>query len=158
MRRWLTRARGTLGMGLVWAAGGFGLGGVIELIWNIWPGFPLGPVFDIWPAVLAIPGFMGGAAFSVVLGIAGRNRSFDELSLPRFAGWGALGGAALGGLFVALGLGGADAPSLWLRAAMIMGPFSLGSAIAASGSLALARLAEEPRLIEAALESPEGEE
>ena len=145
-------------MGLVWAAGGFGVGGLIELIWNIWPGFPLGPVFDIWPAVLAIPGFMGGAAFSVVLGIAGRNRRFDELSLPRFAAWGAMGGAALGGLLVALGLGGADVPSLWLRAALIMGPFSLGSAIAASGSLLLARLSDDPRLLAADPAGSEAEE
>ena len=50
---WLRRIRGALGMSLVWAAGGFGVGGLIELIYNLWPGFPLGPLFDIWPAVLA---------------------------------------------------------------------------------------------------------
>jgi hypothetical protein len=32
---------------------------------------PLGSLVDIWPAVLAIPGFFGGLAFSTVLGIAG---------------------------------------------------------------------------------------
>jgi hypothetical protein len=44
---------------------------------------------------LAVPGFVGGACFSVVLGIAGRRRRFEDLSLSRFAAWGALGGLLL---------------------------------------------------------------
>ena len=146
MKRWLRRLRGAIGLGLTWAVAGFGGGMVIELVWNVWPGFPLGPMADIWPMALAVPGFMGGAAFSAVLGIAGRNRRFDELSLPRFAAWGALGGVALGGLLMAIGLGAA-VPSLLVRSALIMGPLALGTAVAASGSLLVARLAE-PDLIE----------
>lgn len=162
MKKWLRRLRGAVGMGLTWGAGGFFAGGLIELIWNLWPGFPLGPLVDIWPAALAIPGFLGGTAFSVVLGIAGRRRSFDELSLPRFAAWGAVGGllASLApAALVALGLASPAVP-VWQITAALAGPFALGSAIAASGSLALARLAEERQLLDAgpdAEASPPGE-
>jgi len=37
-----------------------------------------------WAAGRAL---VGGALFSTVLGIAGRRRRFDELSLPRCAAW-----------------------------------------------------------------------
>ena len=36
-------------------------------------------------------GFVGGAVFSMVLGIAEGRRRFDQLSLTRFAAWGAVG-------------------------------------------------------------------
>ena len=36
-------------------------------------------------------GFAGGILFSTVLGLAERHRKFEELSLPRFAAWGAMG-------------------------------------------------------------------
>lgn len=151
MRKWLRRIRGAVGMGLTWGAAGAFTGGLIELIWNLWPGFPLGPVFDIWPAVLAYPGFLGGVAFSAVLGIAGRHRRFDELSLPRFAAWGAVGGLVVSlvpAAMVGLGLASTTIPA-WQITAALAGPFALGSAIAASGSLALARMAEDRELPDA---------
>jgi len=155
MSRWSRRLRGALGLGVLWAAGGAAVGGAIELIWNLWPGFPLGPLVDIWPAALAIPGFLCGAAFSVVLGVAGRRRRFDELSLPRFTAWGALGGMLLGALLVAAGLGASDGPALGLRAVMIMAPTTLVSAVGAAGSLLLARMSEDPESLEALPEVPE---
>ena len=39
-----------------------------------------------------VMGFIGGVAFSLVLGIAEGRRRFDQMSLPRFAAWGAGGG------------------------------------------------------------------
>ncbi len=90
MKNWLRRIRGAVGMGLTWAVVGFLAGIGIEVIHNIWPN-PIGSAVDIWPAVLAYPGFFGGVAFSTVLGIAGRRRRFDELSLPRFGFWGRWG-------------------------------------------------------------------
>lgn len=151
MRPWLRRLRGAVGMGLTWGAVGFFLGGLIELIWNVWPGFPLGPLVDIWPAALAYPGVLGGAAFSVVLGIAGRRRRFEELSLPRFAAWGAVGGllvSLIPAAMVAVGLASTTIP-VWQITASLAGPFALGGAVAASGSLALARMAEEPESLAA---------
>ncbi len=89
MKKWLRRIRGALGMGLTWAVAWFGAG-VIFLSGVLAFGTP--PVGTGLAEVvansvlLAVFGFSGGTAFSVVLGIAERRRRFDEMSLPRFAG------------------------------------------------------------------------
>lgn len=146
MTAWRRRVRGTVGMGLLWAAGGFGVGGAIELLDNVLPGaFPLASAVDMWPQTLAIPGFLGGVVFAVVLGIAGRRHRFDELSLPRFAVWGAVAGLLLGGLAV----GTIGAPVVFL------GVTTLASAAAAAGSLALARMAEDREAVDAGAHRPE---
>ncbi len=135
-------------MGLTWGIAGFVAGMGIELIHNIWP-TPLGSAIDIWPAALAYPGFLGGLAFSTVLGIAGRRRRFEELSLPGVAAWGALGGllvSLIPATMTAIGLATPNIP-LWQITLALAGPFTLGGAIAASGSLALARRAEDPELV-----------
>lgn len=145
MRKWLRRLRGALGMGLTWAIAGAFLGFMMEFV------DPTGEIIDIWPAALAYPGFLGGVAFSAVLGTAGRHRRFDELSLPRFAGWGAVGGllvSLIPAALVGLGLASTSVP-VWQITAVLAGPFSLGSAIAAAGSLALARLADAPEALDA---------
>lgn len=150
MKKWLRRIRGAVGIGLTWGITGFVAGMLIELIHNIWPN-PLGSAVDIWPAALAYPGFLGGVAFAAVLGIAGRSRRFDELSLPRFAAWGAMGGllvSLIPAAMVALGLATPNVP-LWQITAALAVPFTLGGAIAASGSLALARLADDRALLDA---------
>jgi len=148
MKKWLRRIRGAVGMGLTWAVVGFLAGIGIEVIHNIWPN-PIGSAVDIWPAVLAYPGFFGGVAFSTVLGIAGRRRRFDELSLPGVAAWGAVGGLVVSlipAAMVAIGLATPNIP-LWQITLALLGPFSLGGAIAACGSLALARMAEDRELL-----------
>lgn len=145
MRRWVRRVRGAIGMGIAWAIGGALVGGLFELVDNILPGaLPWISRVDMWPQTLAIPGFIGGVVFSVVLGIAGSHRRFGQLSLPRFAAWGAVAGLLLGSLAVALG-----APAVFL------GLTTLGSAIAASGSLALARMAENRDLLNPSTDVPE---
>jgi len=149
MKIWLRRIRGALGMGLTWALAGFLAGMGIELIHNIWPN-PLGSAVDIWPAALAYPGFFGGVAFSAVLGIAGRRRRFDELSLPGVAAWGAVGGllvSLIPAAMVAVGLATPNVP-VWQITLAILGPFTVGGAIAASASLALARKAEDRELLD----------
>jgi hypothetical protein len=133
MKRWLRRVRGAVGMGLIWAAGGAGVGGLIELLDNVLPGgLAMASAVDMWPQTLAIPSFLGGVVFALVLGIAGRRRRFHELSLPQFAGWGAVAGLLLGGFAVSKG-----APALF------MGITTIWSAVAAAGSLALARVGED---------------
>ena len=146
MKRWLRRIRGAVGMGLTWAAGWALVGVLIGLSWSL--GLPMGwfvEVFDAPLPALAIPGFFAGAVFSTVLGIAGRRRRFDELSLPRFAAWGAVGGLLLS-LFpvAAVGTGAASA-----AVAVAIGTLTLLSAVSASGSLMLARMAEDRELLEA---------
>jgi hypothetical protein len=150
MKQWMTRLRGAVGMGLTWAVGWAIAGVLIGVTSLLLPGLPWARFFEVFDAplpALAIPGFVGGALFSVVLGIAGRRRRFHELSLPRFAAWGALGGVLLT-LFpfalVTVGLasteGGKFAAGQIL--AVISGPFILLSAASAVGSLLLARRSE----------------
>jgi len=149
MRPWLRRVRGAVGMGLTWAAGWALVGVLIGVTSNLLPGLPWDRFFEIFDAplpALAIPGFVGGVLFSVVLGIAVRRRTFEQLSLPRFAALGALGGLLLSLVPAALAAVGllSGAPTngaMWRDTAMISVPFMLLSAASASLSLALARMA-----------------
>jgi hypothetical protein len=62
-------------------------------------------------------------------------RGFDQMTLPRFAAWGAVGGVLLSAIFTrAASLG-------WADALAIAPTFAVAGAICASGSLALARRA-----------------
>ncbi len=156
MRNLLRRIRGALGMGVTWFVGGFLAGGLIELVHNIWPN-PLGGAVDIWPMTLGLPLFVGGILFSFVLAVAGRRRRFDELSIPRFALWGAIGGV-LESLFpavmVGLGLASPNVP-LWQITVSMAIPLSVASAVAASTTLWVARLAEDRELLEVSSEVAE---
>lgn len=164
MSRWLARIRGALGMGVTWGVGWALVGVLIGLSTLL--GVPIGwfiEVFDAPLPALAVPGFFSGAVFSVVLGIAGRRRRFDELSLPRFTMWGALGGLLLssGPVMVATAGGTLGAAS----AAVAVGTITLLSAASASGSLALARMTDDRELLDAAavaridgVDEPLGEE
>lgn len=145
MSGWLRRLKGAIGMGLFWAASGFAAGGVIELIHNIWPN-PIGAAVDIWPMMLAVPGFLGGLGFSAVLAIAGRRRRFDELSLRSFALLGAAGGILASFVPAILITAGREAPT-WSIILELAGPFAIGGATAAAGTLAIARLSEDQDLL-----------
>ena len=129
MKRWVRRIRGAVGMGLTWAVAWFGAGLILLLI----VGFGAADV--PFPLFFGLLGFFAGATFSVVLGIVERRRRFDQMSIPRFAGWGALGGLLLSGIVgLAAGLEGEF---------LVLGPvFAVAGAVSAAGSLALARRAE----------------
>jgi len=80
-------------MGLAWAAGWAVAGVLIGVSSKLLPGLPWDSFFEVFDAplpALAVPGFFGGVFFSIVLGIAGRRYKFGELSVPRFAAWGAV--------------------------------------------------------------------
>jgi hypothetical protein len=127
---WLRRMRGALGMGLTWAIGWFAAGFVFRLI--VGPGTDDVP----FPIRFAIQGFLAGVTFAGVLGVVGHRRRFDQMSLPRFAGWGAVGGLILFGAF-ALTAGPAGEP-------FILAPlYALAGAGSAAGTLAIARKAGE---------------
>jgi hypothetical protein len=151
VKQWLRRIRGAFGMGLTWAAGWGLVGGLIELIANIIPGLGWTSLIDIWPVTLAIPGFVAGMVFSTVLGIAGRNRRFDQLSVPRFAAWGAVGGVLMSLLPIALVAVGVLTPdatvNVWRFTAELLAPLSLLGAASASATLALARMSEDQDLL-----------
>ena len=135
MRKWLRRLRAALGMGLIWGmmwglVGGFVMEAIVD---------PHGKIGDMWPPFFAMLGFAGGALFSVMLWISEGRRRFDELSLPRFTGLGALGGLLMGG-YAASSLN--DAAPFWVRAVVLTAPPALCAASAAS-TLVLARMAEK---------------
>lgn len=154
MKNWLRRIRGAIGMGLTWAFGWALTGLAIGVASIALPFLPWHLFFEIFDAPLpamAVPGFFGGIFYSVVLGIAGRRRRFDELSLPRVAAWGALGGLLLAlfpSFLVLVGLAHLGRPeaNLAILTASIAVPFMLIGAGSASASLMLARQAERRAL------------
>ncbi len=100
MKKWMSGIRGTVVMILLWIVGwGLGFGGLIEAFVD-----PDGDILDIWFTAMAIPGFIGGVVFSALLRIAEGSRSFDELSLVRFATWGAVTGLVIGAIAMARGI------------------------------------------------------
>ncbi len=139
MKKWLRRIRGAVGMGLTWAVPWFGVGAVIGLVF-------FGDRFNVEflgnALFFAVSGFFVGAIFSTVLGIAEGRRRFDEMSLPRFAGLGAVGGLLMSVLF--LGTEG----QFTLVGMLVTGVVMLMGAGSAAGSLALARRADDRELLE----------
>lgn len=142
MDTWLRRLRGAIGMGLVWAAVWFGAGIALLLV----VGFGAADV--PFPLGFGFLGFLAGVTFSGVLGVVERRRRFEEMSIPRFAAWGAVGGLLLSAIFVplaALGAGGF----------LVLAPiFAAASAGCAAGSLALARRAQDPNQLGRGAELP----
>jgi hypothetical protein len=152
--KWLRRIRGAVGMGLTWALGWAVAGVMIGVASIVLPGLPWDAFFEVFDAPLpafAIPGFFAGLLFSTVLGVAGRRHRFRELSLPRVAAWGAVGGLLLV-LFpfalVAVGLASRQGSSIgtWQIISVMSGPFILLSAVSASLTLIVARKGEDRAL------------
>ncbi len=156
MKRWLERircllraeiryqhVRGVIGMGLTWAAVWGGAGAMLGVVAAVLGLDPAG-VITTSAIIGAIAGFMAGATFSTVLGITEGRRRFDEMSLPRFAFWGALGGLLLSGSLTAT----ATLSSGTLTIVLAYGGFPLLAAGCAAGSLALARRADDRELLE----------
>jgi hypothetical protein len=140
MKKWLRRIGGAVGMGLTWALVWAPVAVLIGLFVD-----PDASMDEMWPAIGAYPGFLGGVVFSTVLAIAARRRRLDELSLSRVAAWGAAAGLLVGVLPFTIGEPATERP-LWLLAAVVIGTITLLSAVSAGGSLALARRAEKRAL------------
>jgi hypothetical protein len=119
-------------------------------------GFPIRLEWIVgFGAQFAVLGFVGGAAFSVVLGAIEGRRTFDQLSLSRFAVWGAFGGLMMWAARGAVGwsvmglLGSVGVQGLNWAYAVSGGVIVLLGAGSAAGSLALARSVDDPELLEA---------
>ncbi len=143
MKKWLRRIRGAVGTGLTWAAAWFGAGMILLLGAVLVTG---GTGADVpYPLGFGAFGFLAGVAFSGVLGLVEGRRRFNQMSLPRFAGWGAAGGFLLSALFV---LAVALNDPAFLRNLVVLAPiFAVAGAGSAAGSLALARRAEDRELL-----------
>ncbi|HEX7022180.1 MAG TPA: hypothetical protein VF171_04935 [Trueperaceae bacterium] len=142
----MRRLRGAVGMGVTWAIGwalvGIGIG-VASVLLPFLPWQAFFNVFDAPLPALALPGFIGGVMFSLVLSVAARRRTFDQLSLAQVGAWGAAGGLLLSlvpATMVALGLAsmGPGAGPLQLTA-LISLPLMLLSAGSAMATLRLAQ-------------------
>jgi len=150
MKKWLRRIRAAIGMGLTWAIAWFGAGVVLLLVAGV------GAADVPFPLLFGLLGFLAGATFSGVLGIVEGRRRFDQMSLPRFAGWGAVGGLLLSVFFVfAVALAG---DTTLVNNLVFLGPlFAVAGAGSAAGSLALARMAEDRELLDACADVDEAE-
>jgi hypothetical protein len=101
-----------------------------------------------YPVGFGAFGFVAGVVFSGVLGVVEGRRRFDEMSLPRFAGWGAAGGLLLAAAFV-LVVSMVGDPA-FLSNLVVLGPvFAVAGAASAAGSLALARKGKDRQLLDA---------
>ena len=133
MGKWLRRIRGAIGMGFIWGAAWAGAGVVLAVV----TGFKADAPF---PLIFGVLGFVAGVIFSAFLALTEGRRRFDQMSLPRFAAWGATGGIVLSAVF-------AKAASLdWGDVLLISPTFAVACAVCASGSLAVARRAARAEL------------
>ena len=145
MKSWLQRIRGALGIGVTWAVGWAPVGAIVGWITGTAFGYPIATIAMNYAILFGVLGFTGGAMFSTAVHLAEGRRRFEELTMPRFVVWGALGGLALGGLAVALGILGAGFDVL---GATIAGAATLLGAGSAAGTLAVARAGELPKSLE----------
>lgn len=147
MKKWLTRIRGALLMGLTWAVVWLPAGLLLGLVLD-----PDGSMDEPWVLVGALPGFLAGVMFSVVLGIAAGRRRLDELSVAKVGGWGAVAGLLIGSLPFVLGDQDGRTGNLWLLPVVVVSSITLLSAASAAGSLALAKKSQRPELTPVTLE------
>lgn len=107
MKKWLRRIRGAMGMGLTWAFTWFSAGIALLLV--------VGPdAADVpFPIGFGLLGFLAGVTFSGVLGLVEGRRRFDQMSLPRFAVSGGVGGLLFSVIFVTVAALGPGALAVW---------------------------------------------
>lgn len=133
MRNWLRRVRGAIGIAVAWGAAWSVVGMIPRWVFGFNADAP-------FPLIFGALGFLAGGSFSIILVVTEGRRRFDQMSLPRFAAWGAAGGILLSALFARLA-------SLGVGDVLLVAPtFALASAVCASGSLALARRATKGEL------------
>jgi len=71
-------------MGFTWAAALFAVGLVPRWVFGVYTDVPI-------PLVFGVFGFIAGITFSGLLVLTEGRRRFAQMSLSRFAGWGAVG-------------------------------------------------------------------
>src|ERR1041385_3793739 len=124
MKNWVRRIRGAIGMGVAWGIAWGAVGSIPRWLFGFNTDVP-------FPIVFGALGFIAGIIFFALLVLTEGRRNFDQLTLPRFAAWGAVGGILLSAIFSRIAsLGAGDV--------LVIAPtFALACAACASGSLAL---------------------
>lgn len=135
MNRLLKRVRGVLGTAFTWALAWVGLGAGLGAL----AGYPLSFLFRM-ALNSSAAGFVAGASFAVILSVAERNNSLEDLSLRRVAIWGAVGGLLVSVIPMAFGV-----PLPYLLGPLVIN-VGIGAGMA-SGSVVLARRAGDRRFI-----------
>lgn len=137
MKKWLKRIRGAVGTALTWAAGWSVVGAIFWAVTVVLGGELTMAGFVVSGSVVAASfataGFIGGAIFSTVLGLVEGRHRFDQMSLPRFAAWGALGGLLLSLFLIASGAMIGPAQVIGLGVVTLLSVGSAGADVADIG-------------------------
>jgi hypothetical protein len=151
---WLRRVLGATGICLTWAAGWAVAGLLTGVASLLLPGLPWDSFFEIYDAplpTLAMPGFIGAAFFSTLVGLVKNRSRFEDLSLAGFAAWGAAAGLLLSLVpagMVTVGLAALNRPEgLCKLTTAISGPLIFLGAASGAGLLLLARVAKPWRTL-----------
>ena len=132
MAKWMTRIGRALVMGLAWAVVWVPLGVVAGalIVGETEPEHIGGPLYA---------GFLCGALFSSVAGIASGRRRLDELSFSKAAAWGAVSGLLVGALPFVLGDQSSSDRPLWVVPVVLISSMTVACAVSAAVSLTVAR-------------------
>ena len=106
---------------------------------------PGGSMDEMWVAIGAYPGFLCGAVFSAVVGIAEGRRRLNEIVLSRVAAWGAVSGLVVGVIPFVLGTVNTALP-LWLWSIVTVGAVTILSSASAVGTASIARMVKKRAL------------
>ena len=138
VRKWSKRFGSIVVVGLAWAAIWAILAVLVGTITGLLSDHSLETHVDPLGA-MAIPGFLAGVIFAVVLLFAEGDRRINELPIPVLAAWGAVAGLLLSVLSLLLGTP-SDRYPLWLVVFIVVGTATLLSVVSAIGSALLFRL------------------
>ena len=133
MKKWLIRIGRGAAMGLGWGAAWVPIALLVGQIVD-----PNDSMDEPWLIVGMLPGFLCGAVFSVVAGIAGGRHGLDELSFRRAGAWGVASGLLVGGGWLVLAL--LSDPPKWLLNVVVVGSLTLLSAVSGVGAALMARM------------------
>ena len=127
MKKWLIRIGRGVAMGLGWGVAWVPVALLVGLIVD-----PNDSMDEPWLVVGMLPGFLCGAVFSAVAGIADGRHGLDELSFSRAGAWGVASGLLVGGLWLVLAL--LSDPPQWLLNRVVVGSLTLLSAVSGVGA------------------------
>lgn len=133
MKKWRIRIGRGVAMGLGWGAAWVPVALLAALIVD-----PNDSMDEPWLVVGMLAGFLCGAVFSEVAGIAAGRHGLDELSLSRAGAHGVASGLLVGGLWLVLAL--LSDPPRWLLNGVVLGSLTLLSAVSGVGAALLARI------------------